>query len=67
MSRSVLDAIKDGDWDFEPAEQDCPQPASSAMPGTAEKLSILASRLRLGLPLWNPEDRRSYDDAETGK
>jgi hypothetical protein len=32
------------------------------MPGTTEKLDVLAERLRLGLPLWHPRDRMSYDD-----
>ncbi len=34
-----------------------------AMPGSQEKLSILADRARRGLPLWHEEDRRSYDEA----
>jgi hypothetical protein len=38
---------------------------TGALPGTAEKLDVLAERLRLGLPLWHPEDRLSYEeDAE---
>jgi hypothetical protein len=32
------------------------------MPGTSAKLDVLAERLRLGLPLWHPRDRVSYDD-----
>ena len=62
MSRSLLEAIKQGNWEFEPAGQDAPQPATAAMPGTKEKLDILAERLRLGLPLWNESDRRTYND-----
>ena len=27
------------------------------------KLDVLAERMRLGLPLWHPSDRRSFDDA----
>jgi hypothetical protein len=34
---------------------------TDAMPGTKEKLSVLAERVEEGLPLWHPEDR---DDIE---
>ena len=59
---SVLEAIKMGHWDVEPAEvpvseYDC----TDAMPGTQEKLEVLAQRLRTGVPLWHPKDR---DDIE---
>ena len=59
---SVLEAIKMGQWDFEPAEvphseYDC----TDAMPGTREKLEALAQRLRTGVPLWHSKDR---DDVE---
>jgi hypothetical protein len=65
VSRSVLDAIKQGDWDFEPSNQQVVNlKATAAMPGTTEKLDVLAERLRQGLPLWHPSDRRSYDDGE---
>ena len=65
MPRSVLDAIKQGDWTFEPGGQEPVNlKATSAMPGTIEKLDVLAERLRQGLPLWHPSDRRSYDDRE---
>jgi hypothetical protein len=63
MPRSVLEAIKLGVWDFEPtdlAKQDFQ--ATGAMPGTDAKLSVLAERVRLGLPLWHPSDRQEYDD-----
>ncbi len=62
MARSVFDAIKEGNWNFELDDSSRPCPATGAMPGTQEKLDILAARLREGLPLWNPEDRRTYDD-----
>ena len=63
MSRSVLEAIKQGDWDFEPSSQQVVNlKATAAMPGTNEKLDVLAERLRQGLPLWHPADRRSYDE-----
>jgi hypothetical protein len=65
VPRSVLDAIKQGDWTFEPGS---PEPvnlkATAAMPGTTEKLDVLADRLRQGLPLWHPSDRRTYDDRD---
>jgi hypothetical protein len=32
------------------------------MPGTNEKLSVLAARVEAGLPLWNHNDRTEYDD-----
>ena len=64
MPRSILEAIKQGDWDFEPTG-DAPvhAKATAAMPGTQEKLDILAERLQQGVPLWHPADRRSFDDA----
>lgn len=62
MPKSVLDAIKMGFWDYEPPEVD---PSSfectDAMPGTPEKLEVLAERVEGGLPLWHPDDR---DDIE---
>ncbi len=32
------------------------------MPGTIEKLDVLAERVRLGLPLWHPSDRQDFDE-----
>lgn len=65
MARSVLEAIKQGDWDFEPAsEKDENIEATAALPGSSEKLSVLALRLAQGLPLWHSSDRRSYNDAD---
>jgi hypothetical protein len=65
VPRSVLEAIKQGDWEFDP---DCDQPedlqATAALPGTSEKLDVLADRLEQGLPLWHPSDRRTYDDRD---
>ena len=54
MLKNVLDAIRDGDWFFEPDEVD-PRlyPATTAIPGTDEKLEVLAARVRAGLPLWH--------------
>jgi len=65
VSRSVLEAIKEGDWNFEPNNQQVVNlKATGALPGTTEKLDVLAERLKQGLPLWHPSDRRTYDDNE---
>ena len=65
MARSILEAIKQGDFEFEPeAPADDDVDKTGAMPGTTEKLDVLAERLRLGLPLWHPSDRRSFDDRD---
>jgi len=62
VPKSVLDAIKMGLWEFEPPEVDCDYySATGAMPGTKDKLVIMAERVRNGLPLWHPLDR---DDVE---
>ena len=64
MPSSVLDAIKLGIWDFEPEECESTQfDSTSALPGTNEKLAVLSARVSRGLPLWHPEDRRTFDDA----
>lgn len=65
MRDSVLDAIKQGQWDFEPEiveEED--YDSTKALPGTSEKIMKLAERVKGGLPLWHPHDRRSFDDTE---
>lgn len=63
MPRSVLEAIRLGLWDYEPAAMDSGQFAcTDAMPGTKEKLQVLAERLRSGQPLWHPLDRDDMDD-----
>ncbi|MCA9267261.1 MAG: hypothetical protein KDA41_02265 [Planctomycetales bacterium] len=65
MPESVLEAIKSGIWDFEPsqAERDEFDP-TPALPGTQQKLAVLAARLESGLPLWHDSDRLTYADAE---
>jgi hypothetical protein len=66
VSRSLLEAIKQGDFNFEPPTANNSggeMPSTAALPGTVEKLDVLAERMRLGLPLWHPSDRRSFDDA----
>lgn len=63
VPKSVLDAIKQGIWDFEPeeiSEQD--YSATRAVPGTREKLLVLAERARSGLPLWHDHDRADYEE-----
>jgi hypothetical protein len=63
VAKSVLEAIKLGIWDYEPEQIEERRFASTrAMPGTDEKLEVLAQRIRSGLPLWHHADRRDYDD-----
>ena len=65
MPHSVLDAIKMGIWDFEPDQAEtCEYESTKALPGTTEKLDVLSKRVEQGLPLWHPQDRRTYDDSE---
>ncbi len=62
MPRSVLEAIKLGLWDFEPPDVEFSKfTASDAMPGTTEKLQVLAERVRRGLPLWHSSDRNDME------
>ena len=62
---SVLEAIKMGVWDFEPnGKAQAQYYSTEAMPGTGEKLSILARRVRSGLPLWHPNDRQTFNDSD---
>jgi hypothetical protein len=63
VPNTVLEAIKLGLWDFEPREMDSEEfEACCAMPGTPDKLTALAERVRLGLPLWHPADRNDCED-----
>jgi hypothetical protein len=62
---SVLEAIREGMWDYEPDDVRADQYASTrAMPGTRAKLDVLAMRAEQGLPLWHDEDRVAYDDGK---
>ena len=64
-STSVLDAIREGHWDFEPRKTNQGEfDATRALPGTDAKLEILAQRIESGLPLWHPSDRMTFDDSE---
>lgn len=63
MPKSVLEAIRMGIWDFEPPEVACTKfDAANGMPGTREKLCLMAERVQRGLPLWHVNDR---NDAES--
>ncbi len=62
MRRSILEAIREGDWSFEPCEAgDSSYHSTVALPGTDEKLGILAQRAERGLPLWHDSDRLTFD------
>jgi hypothetical protein len=62
VPKSVLEAIKMGIWDFEPREVEFEEfEAADAMPGTREKLTVLAERARRGLPLWHVSDRNDME------
>ena len=60
---SILEAIRQGDWDYEPGKpKDSDWSSTSAIPGSDEKIEVLSARINAGLPLWHPEDRRSYSE-----
>lgn len=66
MPRSILTAIEEGCWDYEPSEvAEADYHSTKALPGSEEKLKLLAERVGEGLPLWHPEDRIAYDDSES--
>jgi hypothetical protein len=65
VPNSVLEAIKMGIWDFEPRQvQETQFDSTKAMPGTKEKLRILADRVQSGLPLWHSQDRQDFDEEQ---
>ena len=65
MPESVLDAIRQGQWDFEPdVVKDDDYDSTAALPGSTEKISQLATRAEEGLPLWHPGDRQCFDDSD---
>lgn len=67
MPNSVLEAIKMGLWDFEPNDEPRVSkefPPTSALPGTEDKLNVLAERVRLGLPLWHDRDRLYFETVD---
>jgi hypothetical protein len=56
-----------GLWDFEPEDVESSQFAhTDALPGSKEKLAVLADRVQKGLPLWNAQDRRDCEDLDPG-
>jgi hypothetical protein len=62
---SVLEAIKRGDWSYDPENANITDfDSTEAMPGSREKIAVLARRLEKGLPLWHPRDRRTYKDTD---
>ncbi|QDV68317.1 hypothetical protein Poly24_20260 [Rosistilla carotiformis] len=66
MRRSILEAVQEGDWAFEPVPCDKEQyEPTGALPGSPEKLHVLQGRVQKGLPLWHPSDRRFFRE-ETG-
>ena len=63
MTKSVLEAIREGNWKFEPEKVDNQSfRATHAIPGTDAKLKVLAERVEAGLPLWHDQDRPDYDE-----
>jgi hypothetical protein len=65
MPSSIIEAIKLGYWNFDPDQiPRRPAEATEALPGSPEKLEVLAERLAKGQPLWHPADRlyRSVSD-----
>ena len=63
VANSLLEAVKMGLWYFQPHTVDYGElEASDAMPGTREKLDVLAEHLRRNMPNWRergcPEDHR---------
>ena len=59
--RNVFEAILEcgHDEDFRPVETDEFHPTEAAA-GSRAKLSVMAERVRKGLPLWHGEDRSDY-------
>jgi hypothetical protein len=60
VPKSVLEAIREGQWNYEPEEVRTESyHQTEALPGSPEKIGVLADRLQQGLPLWHPADRRN--------
>ncbi|MGD9126290.1 MAG: hypothetical protein PVH19_02835 [Planctomycetia bacterium] len=65
MPKSILEAIKLGLWEYEPPEVSVEEyEATGNMPGTREKLDVLAERVAKGQPLWHPSDREDVEDPD---
>lgn len=69
MRQSVLEAIKAGDWNYDPGDSGASDEfdSTNALPGTDQKLQVLAARILAGLPLWHPEDRLTYGEPRKAK
>jgi hypothetical protein len=67
MSISVLEEIRNGNWNYEPPTVDKTTfDFTQALPGSVEKVGLMADRASQGLPLWHPDDRRWFDESENG-
>lgn len=65
MPNSVVEAIRQGMWNFEPLEVEKERYASTkAMPGSRQKVEVLAARIDRGEPLWHPADPAAYDGCD---
>jgi len=65
VTESVLKAIQNGQWDFEPEPISEERfQSTKALPGSPDKVKEMAVRVKLGLPLWHSKDRRFYDEDE---
>ena len=66
MPKSILDAVQQGNWDYEPlpCSSLCYDP-TTALPGSQEKLKVLCDRIQEGLPLWHPADRLEVNDGNS--
>jgi hypothetical protein len=61
-----LDAIREGDWFFEPEEIAGSRfSATHAIPGTREKIRVMTDRVREGLPIWHEKDRPDYEEPKS--
>jgi len=67
VAESILDAIRGGDYEYEPSPVSGDQfESTKALPGTKDKVSEMAARILDGKPLWHPQDRISYDESPAG-
>jgi hypothetical protein len=63
VPNSIIEAIQMGVWDFEPDDMEKNQfESTEALPGTDEKLAVLAKRVQKGQPLWHPGDRLTFEE-----
>lgn len=63
--KSVMDAIANGDWTFEPKTTNPDEfQETDSLPGSEGKIHVMAQRAKQGLPIWHPEDRLVYNDKD---